>query len=215
MVAMSTATCHEGGASGSTETARFFSATAKSTSVVVSSIVCSKQAGTDKCAALSSTLQAGRDLASAWIEMLYQAKLQLFTGQLVHPPGRVPCRGIWCLRLCLNHCTHPLPPVLQHKVKQIVPGSQACLDRQEVMLLGCSRATSSEGRGVTMTQHLKSWQDAEQTCSPYFRSAGTCRWQRKVGCLSGKQQLEVACCRGTTSHVPTLHAIVNQPDEAN
>ena len=60
MGAMSTATFHEGGASGSTETARFFSATAKSTSVVVSSIVCSTQAGNHQCAALS-TLQAGRD----------------------------------------------------------------------------------------------------------------------------------------------------------
>ena len=48
MVTMSIATCHEGGASGSTETARFFSATAKSTNVVVSSIVCSTQAGNDK-----------------------------------------------------------------------------------------------------------------------------------------------------------------------
>ena len=42
---------------------------------------------------------------------------------------------------CVLTCTHPLPPVLQHKVKQIVPGGQACLDCQEVMLLGCSRAT--------------------------------------------------------------------------
>ena len=71
MVAMSIAPCHEGGASGSTETARFFSATAKSTSVVVSSIVCSTQTGNNKCAALSSTLQAGRDWPSAWIAVFY------------------------------------------------------------------------------------------------------------------------------------------------
>lgn len=56
MVARSFAARHEGGASGSTETARFFSATAKSTSVVVSSIVCSTQACNEKCAASSSTL---------------------------------------------------------------------------------------------------------------------------------------------------------------